>query len=121
MTAQRTPRTAKMTTRLGSTPADDRSVKSALASKLNQLLDASGLSQAEAGELLGMPQPKISAIRNLKLTGISLERLLQALSALGQHVDIVVSPSRRGMPAGIRVDEQRRSKVLTARSVSRRE
>lgn len=112
MTAQRTPRTAKMTSRVAIPPADDHSVKSAIASKLNQLIDARGLSQAEAGEVLGMPQPKISAIRNLKLTGISLERLLQALAALGQHVNIVVSPSRRGMPAGIRVDEHRRSKDL---------
>ncbi|HEX8409417.1 MAG TPA: helix-turn-helix transcriptional regulator [Thermoanaerobaculia bacterium] len=121
MTAQRTPRTAKVTTRAARTAADDRSVRSALASKLNQLIDARGLSQAEAGEVLGMPQPKISAIRNLKLTGISLERLLQALAALDQHVDIVVSPSRRGMPAGIRVDEHRRSKAAISRSVARRE
>lgn len=121
MTAQRTPRTGNVITRVTSTPDDDRSVKSALASKLTQLIDARGLSQAEAGEVLGMPQPKISAIRNLKLTGISLERLLQALAALDQHVDIVVSPSRRGMPAGIRVDEHRRSKAAISRSVARRE
>jgi hypothetical protein len=30
-----------------------------------------------------MPQPKISAIRNYKLQGISLERLMHALTALG--------------------------------------
>jgi predicted XRE-type DNA-binding protein len=112
MTAQRTPRTAKVANRVAITAAQDRPVKSAIASKLNHLIDARRLSQAEAGEVLGMPQPKISAIRNLKLTGISLERLLQALAALGQHVDIIVSPSRRGMPAGIRVDERRRSKDL---------
>ena len=35
--------------------------------------------------------------------GISLERLMHALTALGQHVKIVVTPSRRGAPAGIKV------------------
>jgi len=50
-----------------------------------------------------MPQPKVSAIRNYKLRGISLERLMQALTALGQHVEIVVSPSNRTAPARINV------------------
>src|ERR671939_1928278 len=87
-------------------PSSDhhRSIRTTLASKLNQLIKARGLSQAEAGELLGMPQPKISAIRNLKLTGISLDRLLEALAALDQHVDIVIGPSTRAMPPGIHVD-----------------
>jgi predicted XRE-type DNA-binding protein len=42
-----------------------------------------------------MSQPKISAIRNYKLQGISLHRLMQALTALGQQVEIVVTPSVR--------------------------
>jgi predicted XRE-type DNA-binding protein len=118
MTAQRIPDTRKLTSHAaGGAAADDRSVRIAIASKLNQLIDARGLSQAKAGEVLGMPQPKISAIRNLKLSGISLERLLQALAAFDQHVDIVVGPSRRGMPPGIRVDSQPRRELIGSRSV----
>lgn len=49
----------------------------------------------EAGRLLGMSQPKVSALRNYKLRGISLERLLEALADLGQDVEIVVSSSDR--------------------------
>jgi predicted XRE-type DNA-binding protein len=96
---------------------DDRSARTAVAAKLNQLIAARGLNQAEAGQMLGMPQPKISAIRNLKLRGISLERLLQALAALDQHVNILVEPSCPGLPAGIRVDAQRRSRRTSLRSV----
>ena len=77
--------------------------KRGLAARLNALLDERLISQTAAGHILGMPQPKISAIRNYKLNGISLERLLQALADLGQHVDIVVSPSSPEVPAGIRV------------------
>ena len=71
-----------------------RPLKAVLAMKLNALLEAQGLTQAQASKILGMPQPKISAIRNYKLRGISLERLMQALTLLGQHVRIVVSPSK---------------------------
>lgn len=81
----------------------DGSVKATLASRLNALLDESGLSQSAAAQLLGMPQPKISAIRNYKLRGISLERLMQALLALNQQVEIVVKPGRKTGHCSIRV------------------
>lgn len=74
-----------------------------MASKLNELLDANGLSQSAAAHLLGMPQPKVSAIRNYKLRGISLERLMQALLALNQQVEIVVKPSGKAGSRSIRV------------------
>ncbi len=118
MTTHRVPRTGDVLSYTLEASADGRSVRTAIASKLNQLIDARGLSQTEAGEMLGMPQPKVSAIRNLKLSGISLERLLQALAALDQHVDIIVAPSRRGMPAGIRVGALRRRKPDAPRRVA---
>lgn len=80
---------------LGFDDAEELSAKATLAVKLNKLIAARGLSQIEAAEVLGMPQPKISAIRNYKLQGISLERLMQALTALGQHVEITVRSSSR--------------------------
>lgn len=83
--------------------SSDGSAKVTLASKLNELLDASGLSQSAAAQLLGMPQPKVSAIRNYKLRGISLERLMQALLALNQQVEIVVKPGRKAGSRSIRV------------------
>ena len=88
---------------LGFEDAEELSARATLALKLNRLLDEKELSQAEAAGILGMPQPRISAIRNYKLQNISLERLMQALTALGQHVEIVVSPSSRRVPARIRV------------------
>jgi predicted XRE-type DNA-binding protein len=120
MTAQRTSRMRKLATSTAKGVLDT-SARTALASKLNQLIDARGLSQAQATRVLGMPQPKISAIRNLKLNAISLERLLQALASLDQHVDIVVAPSRRGMPAGIRVDAHVSIESALSRSVDHRE
>jgi predicted XRE-type DNA-binding protein len=83
--------------------SSDGSAKVTLASKLNELLDANGLSQSAAAQLLGMSQPKVSAIRNYKLRGISLERLMQALLALNQQVEIVVKPGRKAGSRSIRV------------------
>jgi predicted XRE-type DNA-binding protein len=83
--------------------AEELTAKTILAKKINDILENRGLTQVDAAELLGMPQPKVSAIRNYKLQGISLERLMQALTSLGQHVEIVVSPSNKRSPARIDV------------------
>jgi len=88
---------------LGFPDAAELTAKAILAKKINDILASRGLIQADAAALLGMPQPKVSAIRNYKLRGISLERLMQALTALGQHVEIVVSPSTKRIPPGIDV------------------
>ena len=79
---------------LGFPDAEELTAKVVLAKKINDIVVRRGLSQVETAALLSMPQPKISAIRNYKLRGISLERLMQALIALGQHVEIIVRPSR---------------------------
>lgn len=74
---------------LGFADAEELSAKTILAKKIDEIAAERGLTQSETAGLLGTPQPKISAIRNYKLRGISLERLMQALTALGQHVEIV--------------------------------
>ena len=88
---------------LGFEDAEELSAKAMLALKLNQLMEQRQLSQSEAAELLGMSQPKVSAIHRYKLQNISLERLMQAIVALGQHVEIVVKPASRREPPQISV------------------
>jgi predicted XRE-type DNA-binding protein len=88
---------------LGFPDAAELSAKAMLALKLNALVDARGLSQAETARLTGMTQSKISQISRYKLQNISLERLMQALVSLDQRVEIVVKPARRALAAGITV------------------
>ena len=95
--------TDNVLTDLGFPDAEELTAKTILAKKINDILENRGLTQIDAAELLGMPQPKVSAIRNYKLRGISLERLMQALTSLGQHVKIVVRPSNKRAPARIDV------------------
>jgi len=88
---------------LGLPDAEELTAKVVLAKKINDILERSQLTQSAAAKWLGLPQPKISAIRNYKIRGISLERLMQALTALGQNVEIVVSPSKKKSHARISV------------------
>jgi predicted XRE-type DNA-binding protein len=88
---------------LGFPDARELSAKTMLAIKLNSLIDARGLSQLEAARITGMTQPKVSQVSRYKLQNISLERLMQALVSLDQHVEIVVRPARRAQAAGITV------------------
>jgi predicted XRE-type DNA-binding protein len=97
------PATDNVLTDLGLPDAEELTAKTILAKKINDVLDRRGLTQIDAAATLGMPQPKISAIRNYKLRGISLERLMQALTALGHRVEIVVHPSRVRARARIEV------------------
>ncbi len=90
-------------TALGFADADELSAKAVLAIKLNELIEARGLSQTEAAHITGMTQPKVSQIRRYKLQNISLERLMQALVSLDQRVEITVKPARRTHAAGVTV------------------
>ena len=88
---------------LGLQDAEELSAKTALAVKLNALIDKRSLSQTATADITGMTQPKVSQVRRYKLQNISLERLMQALVSLDQQVQIVVRPARRAHAAGITV------------------
>jgi hypothetical protein len=47
--------------------------------------------------------PEVSQIRRYNLQNIPLERLMQALVSLDQHVEVIVRPARRAHEAGIKV------------------
>jgi predicted XRE-type DNA-binding protein len=85
---------------LGFPDAAERQAKLRLAYALNQVLDAGKLSQAEAAKVLGVTQPKVSALRNYKLSGFSVERLMNLLTALDQDVEIVIRRKPRSRKTG---------------------
>ncbi len=84
---------------LGFPDAAERQAKLRLAYALNQLLDGRKLAQAEAARVLGVSQPKVSALRNYKLAGFSVERLMNLLTALDQDVEIVIRKKPRSRKA----------------------
>jgi predicted XRE-type DNA-binding protein len=88
---------------LGMPDAVERQTKTRLAFELNKLIKARKLKQAEAGNLLAIPQSKVSAVANYRLDGFSVERLMGFLTALDQDVEIMIRPSRTQGPGHVSV------------------
>ena len=70
--------------------ADDLLVKAELVAKIIQETERRRLTQSQAAALLGIDQPKVSALKQGKLSGFSIERLLRFLVLLGRDVEITV-------------------------------
>ena len=85
---------------LGLPDADQLLVKADLAIEVARILEERNLTQAEAAEIMGVDQPKVSALVRGRIAGFSLERLYRFLNALGRDVEIVVrpTPQSRGTP-----------------------
>jgi predicted XRE-type DNA-binding protein len=77
---------------LGFKDAAERQTKTRLALAVNELLKARKLKQRETAELLGIPQPKVSALKNYQLDQFSVERLMEFLTALNHDVEIMIRP-----------------------------
>lgn len=80
---------------LGLPNPEERLTKAKIASMIYDIIDQRELTQKEAGTILGVSQPKISALRNGRLDGFSMERLFSFLRALDQDVDIIVHPKKQ--------------------------
>ncbi len=96
---------------LGLPNSDQVLAKTDLAFQISRIIEERGLTQAQAAEILGLDQPKVSALVRGKVSGYSIERLTRFLNALGSDVEIVVRPKPRNRDqARLRVvDERRRS------------
>jgi predicted XRE-type DNA-binding protein len=86
--------------------AEEMLAKAELVYRICDLIAERRLTQAKAATLLGIDQPKVSALLRGKLEGFSTERLFRFLNALGQDVEIFIRPARRA-------DEQARTRVVT--------
>ena len=108
---------------LGLPDADQLLAKADLALEISRVIEERNLTQAEAAEIIGVDQPKVSALVRGRLDGFSMERLYRYLNALGRDVEIIVRPtpsSRKG--PSLRVTRKpgptriRRSTVGSAKS-----
>ncbi len=71
--------------------------KAQLASRIREIVRGSRLTQVAAAVVMGIDQPKVSALLSGRLSNFSSERLMRLLTRLGQDVEIVVKskPRRR--------------------------
>jgi predicted XRE-type DNA-binding protein len=75
---------------LGFPDAAELDIKVRLAVRIVRIINARRLSPVATGELLNINHPNVSALKNYKLEGFSVERLLIFLLALGRDVEIHV-------------------------------
>jgi predicted XRE-type DNA-binding protein len=88
---------------LGIDNADEMLAKSELSARILSIIQRRRMTQAAAGELLGISQPKVSALLNGRLDGFSTERLFRFLNRLGCDVQIKVSKPRPRTTGHVRV------------------
>ena len=80
---------------LGFPGSEQELLKARLTLQLRKLLTEKGLSQVEAARRLGTRQPHISGLMRLKPIPVSVGRLMEFLTILGQDVEVVVKPAPR--------------------------
>ena len=85
---------------MGLPEGEEELTRAQLASHIRQVIKRRRLTQVAAAALMGIDQPKVSALFNGRLSNFSSDRLMRLLTALGQDVDITVRAKPRGRARG---------------------
>lgn len=80
---------------LGFEDAEERLLKAELATKIAQLIEKKGWTQAQTAERTALDQPKVSRLLRGQLSGFSADRLFAILNRLGHSVEVRISPKER--------------------------
>jgi predicted XRE-type DNA-binding protein len=80
---------------LGLPNPEQELLKARLTLQIHKIVKARGLNQTQAGHLLGIKQPHVSALMRNRAGNFSIGRLIEFLTALGQDVKITVKPTRK--------------------------
>ncbi len=93
---------------LGNPDAKSMLVKAHLATAIADSIDSRKLTQAQAAEILGLAQPKLSNLLNGRFRGISEAKMMDCLTRLGRDVRIVIGLERprRKRPGKIQVIQE---------------
>jgi predicted XRE-type DNA-binding protein len=75
--------------------AEQELLKARLTLQIYKIIKARGLTQAKAGDILGIKQPHVSALMRNRAGMFSVERLMEFLTNLGQDIEITVRPTRK--------------------------
>ena len=85
---------------LGVAEPEEELAKAQLASHIRDTIKRRRLTQIRAAHLMGLDQPKVSALMNGQLAGFSSGRLMRFLAALGRDVEIIVRERSRSRERG---------------------
>lgn len=85
---------------LGYPDAEEMLVKAKLVRKISEIVRSKGLTQVETARILGLTQPKVSALLRGQFRGVSERKLIDCLTSLGRDVEIVVKAAPRRRDGG---------------------
>ncbi len=89
---------------LGIPQPDLALAKAMLVQQIRDQIVELGLTQMKAAELLGLDQPKVSALVRGRTDGYTIDRLFKFLNLLGQHIEITIRPAgKKSVTAETRV------------------
>ncbi len=71
-----------------------------VAGMLGEIIKCHRLTQSRAAEIMGIPQPKVSALLRGQFRGISEAKMLEAIIRLDREAKIVIGPLRRRYSPG---------------------
>ena len=80
---------------LGLPNPEQELLKARLTLQIYKIIKARGLTQTQAGEVLGIKQPHASTVMRNRAGKFWVGRLIEFLTALGQDVQITVKPTRK--------------------------
>jgi predicted XRE-type DNA-binding protein len=77
--------------------------KAEIARQVNRTIGEKGLTQSDAAAILGIDQPRVSALAKGRLSLFSLEKLMGFSVKLGSQVEIRIGPPRPRKATSLRV------------------
>ena len=78
---------------IGLPEPEQEMLKAKLTVRIYKLLKQQGLTQSVAARRLGTTQPQVSALMQCKPVSVSVGRLMEFLTILGQDVEVTVKPA----------------------------
>jgi predicted XRE-type DNA-binding protein len=82
---------------LGLRDAEKLKIKSGLVIEIAKAVCRLGLSQEEAGQRMGLPQPKVSGLFRGDFANVSERKLMDCLNRLGYDIEIKVKPAAKSI------------------------
>jgi predicted XRE-type DNA-binding protein len=80
---------------LGFRNAKQELLKAKLTVEIYRLLKQRGVTQQQAAKLLGTTQAQVSALMRCRPVSVSVGRLMEFLTVLGQDIEVTVKPAAR--------------------------
>ena len=80
---------------LGLPHPEQELLKARLTLQIYRIIKARHVTQAQAGEILGIKQPQVSLLMRNRSGNFSVERLMDFLTSLGHDVEIRVKRTRK--------------------------